>query len=160
MANEGETGQEIADELGRSPSFVTLHKNIKEELHPLAWDLARGFTNNGILVNHDSEGVVNTEFANVNWAESHFRTLLKHLAYEDGDRPVMRAQIDVVRMALERFDKSDKKVTARWIGKEAKRLAWYTKLKVYARDNLADRVTRKDWLHNEKGPQLAPLPKP
>ncbi len=103
LAQEGWTGQQIADEMGWTPANVTYYSNIRKELHPIAWKLARSeLTKNGSSVSEEGETVVNQELTIVNWSESHFRALLQYLPCPDGDRAIMRAQIEAINACLGR----------------------------------------------------------
>lgn len=148
LARDEWTGQQIADELGwNDTATVTRYSNIKIKLHSQAWNLARwGLTRNLDLSTNDLEGLVNSELTIVNWSESHFRTMLKHLAVITGapDRMTMRAQIKVVQETLDRFADPEKKVTAKWLGPTAIRHAWHVKLAKYLRDNLIPEVSLRD----------------
>jgi len=89
LNQDGWTGQQIAQELGwNETASVTNHKNIKVKLHPAAWQLARF----GIIANVLPDTIANQELANANWVEAHFRTFLRFLPCEDGNRALMDTQ--------------------------------------------------------------------
>ncbi|MBA7691416.1 hypothetical protein ES703_99959 [subsurface metagenome] len=78
LSQDGWTGEQIAKELGWSESNVAQHKQIKEDLHPQAWVLARySFTRNGAVVKEGTDEPVNHDFTIVNWRESYFRARRK-----------------------------------------------------------------------------------
>jgi DNA modification methylase len=140
LAQQGWSGEQIAKELGWDRTAVVHYSQIKECLHPEAWRLARsGVTRNGSLVTEPDQDVVLPEVTIVNWRESHFRSLLRHLPCADRHRGTMRAQIAVLKEALKRWN-SDKKVTAKWIEEVAMRYAWHLKLKRYATEHLVREV--------------------
>jgi biotin operon repressor len=99
LSEEGWTGQQIADELGWDRTLVVRYMAIREKLHPIAWDMARwGVPTNGDAGTDENPEVVTPRCANWHgWLESHFRSLLKHLPYTNGDRAVMRAQMKAIR---------------------------------------------------------------
>ncbi|MDP3064171.1 MAG: DNA methyltransferase [Chloroflexota bacterium] len=143
LAEEEWSGQQLADELGWTPAFVTYHTNIREQLHPRAWDLARnGLTITPPVVKEEEDSPVKQELTIVNWRESHFRALLRHLPCVDGDHGAMRAQMAVLQDALKRWPTG--KVTARWIEEAAARQAWHLSLKRYAIEHLAREVKLDD----------------
>ncbi len=151
LAQEGWTGEQIAEELGTGwgVGLVSYHKQIKEKLHSRAWDLAR-FTKNMGLVNNDETDLVNPNFTIVNWRETHFRALLRHLPYE-GDHASMRAQVRAVKDIISRANEKDKRfgqvqkqVTAAWIDALASKYAWHLRLSRYLRDNLVSKVGMRD----------------
>ena len=118
LSQEEWSGEQIAKELGWTEAFVSYHKHIKERLHPRAWDLARNtLTKTTAFVNGEENELVKAELTVVNWRESHFRVLLKHLPCDDGDHASMRAQMAVIRDAMKRWETG--KVTARWIEEAA-----------------------------------------
>lgn len=143
MSRDGWTGQQIADELGWTPAHVSYHKRIKEQLHPLAWQAARGLTTNGNFVNQLSDDVVNQELTIVNWAESHFRAFLSALPCENGNRAAMRAQVRAIRDIYGKAD-SGKRITAKLVEQIAERHAWLAKVAVAMRDQLAEQVPLRD----------------
>lgn len=116
---QGWTGQMIADELGwQSKARVTQYKQIKEKLFPKAWALTR----NPLSLIGSGKGLVNAQLTFVNWTESHFRALLKHLAYdpEHPDELIEQAQINAIERILYAFigaitddDDNPVKVTAK-----------------------------------------------
>ena len=53
------------------------------------------FTKHAEIVNSDDDTIVNSEFTIVNWVETHFRALLKHLSYTDGDRLTASKEIGI-----------------------------------------------------------------
>ena len=68
------TGEQIAKELGWDRTAVVHYSQIKECLHPEAWQLARNaVTKNRSLVTEPDEDVVTPEVTIVTWRESHFR---------------------------------------------------------------------------------------
>lgn len=144
LAGDGWVGQRIADELGwKSLSNVTQHKQIKELLCAIAWDMARGIHKDINFVKSEQKGVVNQRFTIVNWAESHFRALFKHLPWTSGDDIAAKSQAVIIKACQERAKKG-KKLTAKWIGGEARRYGWYTKLEHYALGNLSEEVPEND----------------
>lgn len=150
LSRTGWTGERIAAELGWDTSQVTRYKAIKENLHPMAWDMAR-LPRNGEVGNEGDENLGNQELPIVNWSESHFRALLRHLSYRPGDHAIARSQIRVIKLCLaranekdKRFGETQKKVTASWITSIAGAYAWYVKLGLYMRDNLVKKVPFKD----------------
>jgi site-specific DNA-methyltransferase (adenine-specific) len=114
--------------------------------------LARnGLTKNTNGVNVADDDIVNEELTNVKWVETHFRALLKHLPYSDGDNAMMRAQVKAVRAIIaragekdKRFGQTQKTVTAKWISELAGEYAWHVKLAKHMRDNLVKRVPIRD----------------
>ena len=152
LAEDGWTGQGIADELGWDRTRVEQFRAVREKLHPLAWQLARwGVTRNAGFVTGGQPSIVTASVTIVTpWKESHLRALIQHLAY-DGDRAMMRAQVKAVRAVIargsekdKRFGQTEKKVTAKWIGAVAKKLAWHTRLALHMRDTLVQRVPLRD----------------
>lgn len=152
LAQDGWTGQQIADELGwGSAAKVSYYSGIRSNLHPRAWGLARGLTINDNLLRVTGETVVNPELTNVNWQESHFRALLKFLSWQEGDRAIMRAQLKAIRAIItragqedKRFGQTQKMVTAKWIGTLAQRHAWHVQLAKHMRDNCVEKVSIRD----------------
>ena len=110
LAEDGWTGQAIADELGWSRVRGEQFRAIREKLHPLAWSLARwGVTNNVVSVTPISQELVTSDVTKVTvWRETHLRALIQHLAY-DGDRAMMRAQVKAVRAVIARGSEKDKR---------------------------------------------------
>ena len=99
LAAEGWTGEQIARNIGwNTKQQVEQYVSIKADLHPAAWMLARyASTRNGNSVDGESSGVVDAESTIVDWKESHFRALLKHLASRlDADRTVGQVPIDAL----------------------------------------------------------------
>lgn len=76
---------------------MSQYKAIKDKLHPTAWNMAR-FTRNGEVVKPEDEELVNLEFTTVNWTERHFRAMLQHLAYTDGDHAIASQSEDATNM--------------------------------------------------------------
>jgi len=150
-ANKGQSGQQIAEELGWSVQQVTYHKRIKDQLHPTAWRLTR----NCVLVNGNEKHLVNSELTVVNWRERHFRALLSHLSPNgDDNRGIKRGQLNVIHQILQRWQKPTNskgkqlKVTAAWIDEIAKKEAWHIQLKRYAIDNL------RSWVNHQARREL------
>jgi site-specific DNA-methyltransferase (adenine-specific) len=134
--NEGWEGKRIATEVGFGNVVdVTNYKNIKEKLHPKAWELAR----NRDFAKSAKDTLANPELAIANWRETHFRSFLSHLAYTAGDRAIMRAQVKAVRELL-----ISDKLTAKVAGEVAQRYAWHTLLAKYMNENLVKEVRYKD----------------
>lgn len=158
LARDGWTGERIAQELGWDRTRVVQHQAIRAGLHTEAWRAARSVTNFEDTVTDDEGDVVTASVTRVTWTERHFRALLKHLAYTQGDRAIMRAQVAAVRDILARANEKDKRfgqtqktVTAKWIDQLAARYAWQVKLAKHMRDTLVERVPlsdRKDLLKN------------
>lgn len=144
LMEDGWSRRSIAKEIGwKSDPPVTWHKQIKEQLCPDAWDIARGVTKNEIVLPDDDKGLVTSEVTSVTWAESHFRVLLKHLPWTEGDDIAAKSQIAIIKACQERVRKGDK-LTAKWIGAIAQRYGWYTKLEHYALSNLSEEVAEDD----------------
>jgi len=148
LAQQGWKGEQIAGELGwNNKQRVSQYVQIKSELHPLAWSLARWSTTIAEYVDGIELGIVDPKSTNVDWLESHFRSLLSALPCPNGDRAMMRAQLAVIREAQarsqqgdKRFGQTEKKVTAKWIETTARRHAWHLKLIRHAMDSLVNRV--------------------
>ena len=144
LSQDGWTGEQIAKDLGWSEAHVTRYASIREQLHPKVWDIAKNpLPKTATLVTDEEEGIGKQELPIVNWRESHFRALLRHLPCIDSDRAAMRAQMAVLKEALKRWN-SERKVTARWIEDAAMRRAWHLKLKRYATEHLAPEVGMGD----------------
>jgi len=140
LSEEGMEGKDIAVKLGWvAPAMVTFHKQIKERLHSRAWSLAADdFTKTENLVNQDKENLVNQDFTKVNWRETHLREIVSTIPAQDN--ATYRAQLTVIRSALDRFADSSAKVTAKWIAQQAAREAWHIELGRYMRDHLVSEV--------------------
>ena len=140
LSHDGWTGEQIAKELGWSEAHITRYGSIKAQLHPKVWDVARNpLPKTATLVDDRAVEFGNQELPIVNWRESHFRALLRHLPCTNGDRAAMRAQVTVLKEALNRWN-SERKVTAQWIEEMAIRRAWHLKLKRYAMEHLVPDV--------------------
>jgi site-specific DNA-methyltransferase (adenine-specific) len=142
-AQDGWLREQIAEALGIDKGQVSHYKKIKDNLHPKAFELAKGVTRNGDLSPDDTQSLVIQDVTIVTWLESHFRSLLKHLSWEENDRATMRAQLQAISDILDRFvnpprgkNGKEQKVTADWIEGIAKRYAWRAALKKYAGNNL------------------------
>ena len=152
LAQEGWTDERIGQELGWERVPVVYHRAIREHLHPRAWRLARhGVTKSADQVTDDQDALVTDDVTKVTWRETHLRAFLKHLAYTDGDRPIMRAQIAAIRDIIARANEKDKRfgqtqktVTAKWIDELAAKYAWQTRLAKHMRDTLVERVPMAD----------------
>jgi len=98
LSQDGWTSSEqIARELGWDSGSVTHYKQIREQLHLRAWNFARyALTKNTDAVKDDDKELVKGTLTIVNWRESDFRALLKHLHCADGDRADERADFRVI----------------------------------------------------------------
>lgn len=121
------TGEQIANELGwGSDKQIIQYKNIKDKLHPLTWDEARGVTKKVTFVTNDDSSLVTNEVTIVTWKESHFRSILAHIGLDDErNNALMRAQLKVIREAYKRATPpKERQVTAKWLGEIAEAQAW------------------------------------
>lgn len=152
QSQRGVEGKVIADSLGWKPPQVSKHVSIKSNLYYASWHYARcGFPRNETNGNGAIASVGNSEFPIGKWTEFHFRELLSHLSPNgETDHATMRSQLAIIRECIRRWTKTPRdakgnylKVTARWIGEEAEKLAWKNLLKRLATKQL------KDWVKIE-----------
>ncbi len=151
--SSGATLQDIKNEVGWSVDFISKYGLVKSKLHPLSWNLARwNSTRKMDLVESTKNTLVEFNSTKVEWRETYFRSLLSHISLNGHkDNAIMRAQLKTIRATFKQSADPKKKVTAEWIGKEAARHAWHTKLAKYMRDNLTEKVPlseRKGLLRN------------
>jgi len=141
LAQMGWDDAKIGGELGWERVPVVQHRNIKANLHPAAWDLARwGVTKNGNLVTNEESSLVTSDVTKVTWRETHFRAFLSELPLgKDSRRATMRAQVAAVSELL-----CKDKLTAKIAGEVARRHAWHMSLAVQMTSELVKEVGISD----------------